>query len=54
MEDSSDDEDEGEGDGNDGGGEDDDWGPDDDAPVLPVHEGPIADEGGGRSGDQRA
>ena len=46
VEDSSDDEDEGEGDGNDGGGEDDDWGPDDDAPVLPVHEGPIADEGG--------
>ena len=44
VEDSSDDEG-GEGDGNNGGGDDDSWGPDDDAPVLPVHEGPVAEEG---------
>ena len=46
VEDSSDDEG-GEGDGNNGGGDDDSWGPDDDAPVLPVHEGPAAEEGEG-------
>ena len=45
VEDSGDDEDEREGDGNDGGGGDDSWGLDDDAPVLPAHEGPVAEEG---------
>ena len=34
-----------EGDENGGGGDDDSWGPDDDAPVLPLHEGPAAKEG---------
>ena len=40
VEDSSDGEEE------EGGGESDDWGPDDDAPVNPLHEGPVAEVGG--------
>ena len=51
VEDNSDEEegeDGGDGNGNDGGGDDDSWGPDDDAPALPVHDVPTA-EGGERS-----
>ena len=45
VEDSSDEEEDGG--GGTGGGDDDSWGPDDDAPVMPVHEGPAAEEGEG-------